>query len=236
MNYETRRRRVADVKKRAAQTETMFSQCRVMDCRKPTRAATSDGMDIKLCRSHHEFHQRHGSPYKGSYPASVLNPYRKAALIWIKANEDDRWVKQAVMSVAGLYQRAGQHVEAFRLRGLSPKDRARAHWARLRKAEVDPRLPVAAWLAVEMAIADDPQPVSANEFKQVQAAKLVHKLASGTHKRWEQERRDGSIHVEEKHWYPRSRGRVLRYIGEDLEKAVELLVDQRLEDIKSAYH
>lgn len=28
--------------------------------------------------------------------------------------------------------------------------------------------------------------------------------------------------------YPRSRGRVLRYIGEDLEKAVELLVEREL--------
>ena len=31
--------------------------------------------------------------------------------------------------------------------------------------------------------------------------------------------------VEERHWYSRSRGRVLRYIGEDLERVVELLVE-----------
>lgn len=34
--------------------------------------------------------------------------------------------------------------------------------------------------------------------------------------------------VEEKHWYPRSRGRVLRHIGEDIEGAAELLVEHHL--------
>ena len=72
---------------------------------------------------------------------------------------------------------------------------------------------------------------SASKFKWVQAAKLVHRMASGTHKRWEREQADPSWSglrtmtvVEEKHWYPRSRGRVLRHIGEDLARAVELLV------------
>ena len=39
--------------------------------------------------------------------------------------------------------------------------------------------------------------------------------------------------VEEKHWYPRSRGRVLRYIGEDLAKSVELLVEHHLKGLAS---
>ncbi|MFD2232764.1 hypothetical protein [Phaeospirillum tilakii] len=41
----------------------------------------------------------------------------------------------------------------------------------MRKAEIDPRRVVAAWLAVEMIVADDPQPVTTAEFKRVQAAK-----------------------------------------------------------------
>ena len=111
------------------------------------------------------------------------------------------------------------HVEAFRLRGLSPDARAQAAWARLRKAQIDPAAVVAAWIAVELAIAADPQPETKLEFKQVQAAKLVHKMASGTHKRWEA----GVGGVQEMHVYPRSRGRVLRHIGSQAQRAVELL-------------
>jgi hypothetical protein len=33
------------------------------------------------------------------------------------------------------------------------------------------------------------------------------------------------------HVYPRSRGQVLRHIGQDLEQAVELLVDHHLKEI-----
>ena len=68
----------------------------------------------------------------------------------------------------------------------------------------------------------------------MQAAKLVHRMASGTHKRWEQptlsvgaDGRSVTRNVE-LHVYPRSRGRILRHIGEDLEEAVELLVAHRL--------
>ena len=35
----------------------------------------------------------------------------------------------------GLYGRAGPFVEVFRLRGLTPQERARAAWARLREAK-----------------------------------------------------------------------------------------------------
>ena len=137
-----------------------------------------------------------------------------------------------MVGVKALYRRAGPHIEAFRLRGLSPRQRAWAAWARLRKAEVDPLEPVAAWLALEMAISNDPQPVGPIEFKRVQAAKLVHRMASGTHKKWDQPIwSDGRTQRVELHVYPRSRGRVLRHIGEDLEGAVELLADHQLRDI-----
>ena len=37
--------------------------------------------------------------------------------------------------------------------------------------------------------------------------------------------------VDEHHWYPKSRGRVLRHIGEDLERAAELVADHHVEGI-----
>jgi hypothetical protein len=99
-----------------------------------------------------------------------------------------------------------------------------------------PRFSLAAWLAVEVVIADDPQGDRHREFKQVQAAKVAHRMASGTHKRWQREvpaspqtGRLGKTAVEEMHVYPRSRGRVLWHIGRDLEKAAELLAAHRLD-------
>jgi len=239
-SWERHRRRKQDVKTRASTPNSMHNYCRVVGCRNPARAGTEDGLDHRFCRHHYDYHQRHGSPYKGSYTAQQLDPYRKAALSWLKTNEDDIWARSAVERVNGLYQRAGPAVEAFRLRGLSPRERAWAAWARLRKAEVDPRRPVAAWLAVELAIADDPQPVQTIEYKLVQAAKLVHRMASGTHKRWEQpvsSTNQGRLRKRtvELHVYPRSRGRVLRHIGEDMEKCVELLVEHHLQTIREAF-
>lgn len=202
----------------------MFSRCRVVGCQKPARAGTDDGLDTRFCRSHADHYSRHGSPYKRSYTAKEIAPYRKAAMAWLVANEGDIWVRSAVDRVESLYGAAGAHVEAFRLRGLSPEERAKAAWARLRKAKVDPRRVVAVWLAVEMIIRDDPQAETKDEFKRVQAAKLIHKMASGTHKRWD----NGPNGVRELHVYPRSRGRVLRHMGKDVETAVELLCDHHL--------
>ena len=237
---ESRQRRTEQVQFRAERPDHMHSYCRVIGCHQPARAGTSDGLDTRYCRSHADHYQRHGSPFKGSYPAAILNPYRRSALAWLLANEEEFWVKHSIAKIKGMYQRAGGRVEAFSLRGLKPQERACAHCARLRDHQVDPRLVVAAWLAVEMAIIDDPQPVSSNEFKRVQVAKVVHRMASGTHKRWEREKPHPLhpglppiVEVEEMHWYPKSRGRVLRHIGEGIEKAVELLVEHHLEAIRA---
>jgi len=223
-SYEYRQRRKHDVKQRASEPNHMYASCRAMDCPNPARAGTSDGLGHQYCRSHYDHHQRHGSPFKPSYKAKDLNPSRQASLKWLKAHPDDRWVAHAIASVKQLYQRAGPHVEAFRLRGMNPRERAWAHWARLRKAGIDPLKVVASWLAIEMVIRNDPEADWRQEYKRVQGAKVVHRMASGSHRKWTHERGDGSgTWSEEMHVYPQSRGRVLRHIGEDLEKACELL-------------
>lgn len=232
-----RQRRKVEVKARAGRPDLQYKYCRIVECRNLARAATSDGLDTRYCRAHADQLRRHGSPYKKSYLAKALNPYRRAALVWLESNREDFWVRNAVEQVHGLYQRAGQHEEAFRLRGKTAYERAKIHWARLRKAEIHPYLVIATWLSVEMVIRDDSQPVLTKEFKRVQAAKLVHRMASGSHRRWAQEIRDlhrpghTKLHITEMHVYPRSRGRVLRLIGQDLEQAVELLVDHHLKEI-----
>jgi hypothetical protein len=133
--------------------------------------------------------------------------------------------------VQALYEKAGPLVEAYSLRGLKPEERARAAWARLRKAEIDPRLPLAAWIAIEMITRDDRQGVTTNEYKRVQAAKIVHRIVSGSHKRWETARSDGKVTVTELHKFPMSRGWVLRHIGQQIERATELVVDKHLSEI-----
>jgi hypothetical protein len=99
---------------------------------------------------------------------------------------------------------------------MSPRDRAKATWAQLRKREVDPLEVVAAWLAVDMRLRDDLQPDRHQEYRYVQVAKLIHRMAGGTHKRWERERPDGSVETTELHKHPVSRGQVLRIIGRQL--------------------
>jgi hypothetical protein len=133
-------------------------------------------------------------------------------------------VANAAQRVEALYVRAGPYEEAFRLRGMPPKERARKAWARLRHHNVEPLLVVAVWIAVEMVIGADAQAVDTKEFKHVQAAKIVHRLASGTHKKWSQ----GAGGTKELHVYPPSRGQVLRHIGADVERAVGILASRAL--------
>lgn len=210
------------MKSRATAPSAMFSRCRVIGCSRPARAGTEDGLDTRFCRPHADHYARHGSPYRKSYTAREIAPYTAAAMGWLAANRSDPYVTDAVNRVTTLLRTSGPHVEAFRLRGLPPQERARVALARLRRAEIDPVRLVAAWLAIEMIIWDDPRAERKAEFKCVQAAKLVHRMASGTHKRWGEGAAAKELHV-----YPRSRGRVLRHIGEALQQACELLVEHR---------
>jgi hypothetical protein len=227
---ERRRHRKQEVAERASAVSAA-RHCGVLGCKNLTRAGAGQGLNNRYCKKHEEHHQRHGSPFRGSYGANRMNPYRRAAFDWLTTNPENFWVKNAIAGVEGLYHTAGRAVEAYSLRGLKPEERARAAWARLRKAKIDPRLPLAAWIAVEMIIRDDPQAVRTTEYKRVQAAKIIHRIVSGSHRRWEVPRWDGGVMVTELHKFPMSRGRVLRHIGEQIERVAELVVDKHLPEI-----
>jgi len=94
-DWTRKQRRQQEVKGRAAQPNHMYGYCRIIGCNKPARAGTSDGLDEKYCRSHAEHIQRHGSPVKKSYTGKELTPYRRAALDWILAHEEDVWVQNS---------------------------------------------------------------------------------------------------------------------------------------------
>ncbi len=208
---------------RATAVDPDAGRCKVYGCDELSRSAAGEGLDRRFCKAHADFYQRHGNPYRRSYSAGQLGPHRLAAIKWVKANADDIYVANAIQKVRGLYDSAGSLQEAYSLTGKDPAARANIAWARLRRASVSPQAVVAAWLAIELMCASDPQPVTGSEFKRVQAAKLVHRMASGTHKRWD--RPDGIL---EMHVYPSSRGRVLRHIGAALEEAMGLIVEHRL--------
>lgn len=96
----------------------MFTRCRVVGCSRPAGAGTGDGLDTRFCRSHADHYARHGSPYKPSYGAREVNPYRVAALAWLEANPNDTYVANAV----GAYGRREGNPEAvadYRRRLLS---------------------------------------------------------------------------------------------------------------------
>jgi hypothetical protein len=218
-----RQRRLADLRKRIKGPQDAYERCRAYPCTNSTTADRGEGLNRLYCRKHVEFNRRHGSYVKRSYGAGELRPFRLRALAWLRAHADDSGVRAAVVGVRRLYASSGAPVEAFRLPGRTPAERARAMWAQLRKREVDPTEVVAVWLAVDLRLRDDPQPDRHEEYRHVQAAKLIHRMAGGTHKRWEHARPDGGVVVTELHKHPVSRGRILRVLGHELAVACRKL-------------
>jgi hypothetical protein len=121
---------------------------------------------------------------------------------------------------------AGPVEIATRLRGLSPERRAKIALARLREANIKPERLLAIPLAVAALIEDVPATVHRTcEWRIVAIAKAAHRLASGTHRQWPVPQPDGRTKHIEMHAYPRSSGRVLRHLGEMIEKESELVID-----------
>jgi hypothetical protein len=117
------------------------------------------------------------------------------------------------------------------LRGRSAAYRARVAFARLREAGIGTERLLAIHLGVTALIEDDFGSHRVEEFRIVQIAKAVHRLASGTHRHWEMWNPRGAPVPIEIHAYPRSSGLVLREIGEALEKACGPLSREALAEI-----
>lgn len=224
---QRRQQRLANLRRRLANPQDAYEQCRAYPCTNATTADRGEGLNRLYCRKHIEFYRRHGSYVKASYPAGELRPYRKRAIATLQDHQHTLDVRSAIAEVQRLYRGSGAPVEAFRLRGMPPAERAKAVWAQLRRRKVDPLEVVAVWLAIDMRLRDDPQPDRHEEYRQVQAAKLLHRIAGGTHKRWERERVNGSTEVTELHKHPVSRGRVLRVLGRQVAKVGEPLSSGR---------
>jgi hypothetical protein len=126
---------------------------------------------------------------------------------------------------------SGRVEPATNLRGLSAAVRARIAFARLSEANVPACRLVAIYVAVAALIEDDWVSHRSREFQIVQAAKVAHRLASGTHRRWMMWNPKGEDVPIEIHAYPRSSGLVLRKIGEAMGKTVDPLVGVAVPEI-----
>lgn len=226
---EARTRRAAKVRARATyQSHAHFATCSILGCGRP-----STGLSISLCRQHLLHRQRHGSPFCKTPTGPTLAPYLKLALAYLAVHQRDPFIRGAISGLSELTACAGDVIPATRLRGLAPFVRSRIALARLREANVKPERLLAIVIAVHALIKHDPARTHRiKDWRIVAIAKAAHRLASGDHRVWEL-RDDGGRVVQrsEMHTYPRSTGRVLRYLGEAIEAECELVLDKHLEKI-----
>ncbi|TXJ25536.1 MAG: hypothetical protein E6Q28_04070 [Afipia sp.] len=158
-----------------------------------------------------------------------MKPYLAAATSYVRLRaESDRFIKEALAAIALLLEEAGPTEIATRLKGMSARRRARIALARLRVASIRPERFVAIVLAVTALIEEDPGSHRVKEFRTVQIAKALHRLASGTHKRWPFVDAYGRKRQTEMHAFPRSSGQVLRIMGRAVEKPCEWVVEKHL--------
>lgn len=220
----------AGLKKRLAQGAEYEETCAIPGCRNPTMRAAGNGLAAFHCRRHVEHKARHGSHWHGTYNTAELKPYLAAATSYVRLRaESDRFIKSAIGAIALLLEEAGPTEIATRLKGMSATKRARIALARLRVARIKPERFVAIVLAVAALIEEDPGSHRVKEFRIVQIAKALHRLASGYHRVWELTDEQGrSRKVSELHAFPRSSGPVLRLIGKAIEQPCEWVVDKHL--------
>lgn len=208
---------------------TGFRACAIPGCGKVTMRAQGTGLAAFHCRKHVEHKARHGSHWQRTYRAAELKPYVAAATSYVRLRaESDRFIKQALTDIELLLEEAGPTEIATRLKGMSATRRARIALARLRVAGIKPERFVAIVLAVTALIEEDPGSHRTKEFRVVQIAKALHRLASGYHRVWELQDQKGRSQKIELHAFPRSSGPVLRLIGKAVEEPCEWVVEKHL--------
>jgi hypothetical protein len=230
LSTSTRRDRKRDVKERAAAPATdVPARCSI--CGKPTTRAAGRGLAVYWCRAHLEKYLRNGDVVHSSYGAAERKPYEKAAGQWIKKNRDRPLIADAIRRLDGLLATSGRAIPATELRGLKPAERARAALARLREAGIKPERLLAIHLGIGILTREDPVAPGTTEFRLVQTAKIAHRLASGFHRTWEFPLPDGRTVPYTLHKYARSTGRVLRHLGERIERCCEHVAHDHLDEL-----
>lgn len=196
----------------------------------PAGNASGEGLG-RFCRKHLEHCRRHGDPLKGSYKAAQLLPHRRALAAWVKQNPDDHWLLKALQRIEGRIRGAGRAIEVRNLRGQPATEKARSVWARLRDRDVPPMDILTTILAVAMCHEADYQK-GKEEYRQVQIAKALSRMAGGTVKRWPTHYTDPRLPKEKVlRWFPASEGLVLRELGEQAETIAEFFIPDRIAEL-----
>jgi hypothetical protein len=146
--------------------------------------------------------------------AGDLKPYLTAARGVLRKHRKDPLIAQTVSGLQGLLDGAGRVEPAMDIKRQSAAFRARVAFARLREAGVQPERLLVIHMAVNALIEDDLGSHRVAEYRIVQVAKVCHRLASGTHRRWEWPG-GGSLAL---HVYPKSSGLVLRVMGREIDE------------------
>ena len=215
-----------------AKAQQGMERCAIPGCGRPTMLSAGAGLAAFHCRKHVEHRARHGSHWHGTYSATELKPYLAAATSYIRPRaESDRLIKQALSDITLLLGEAGPTEIATRLRGMSARKRARIALARLRVAKIKPERFIVIVLAVTALIEEDPGSHRIKEFRTVQIAKALHRLASGTHRSWPFVDAQGRSRTISIHAFPRSSGQVLRIMGREVEKTCEWVVEKHLASV-----
>ncbi len=223
------RRRLSSV------TERSSARCAIFGCGSITLGAAGKGLATFHCRRHVEHKARHGSHWHATYTAAELNPYLRTARYYVRSKgQSDKFISTALTRIAEALEEAGPTEIATRLKGMSAIKRARIALARLRVAGIEPDRIVAIVLAVTALIEEDPGSHRTEEFRTVQIAKAVHRLASGYHRVWDFEDHQGRMRKIQLHAFPRSSGPVLRIIGRLLEAHCEFVVERHLAAVLTA--
>jgi hypothetical protein len=203
-------------------------KCVILGCGRPTMRAAGQGLAGFHCERHVEHKARHGSHWHPSYRANELKPYLAAATSYLRPRlETDPEIKDAVSRLTVLLEQSPYEITT-RLRGLPAKTRAEIAFGRLRKRGIKPERLLATHLAITALLEEDPRSHRVRDFRLVQTAKAVHRLASGYHRVWPQQDQKGRTFRIELHAYARSTGRVLRLIGKAIEERCEWATEKHL--------
>jgi hypothetical protein len=190
------------------------------------------GLAEMHCRYHVQFRARHGSYWYPTYKAVDLKPYLDTASQWIKEHRTETFVAHSLIGLKGLLDSAGHAERAQDIKWRTAASRARVAFARLREANVKPERLLAIHMAVSALIEDDAGSHRVKEYRIVQVAKAAHRLASGTHQRWDIPKDDGSTRPIAFHAYPKSSGRVLRVIGAAIEESCSVVTQRDLQALR----
>lgn len=211
-------------------------RCTVPFCNRPTRAAAGVGLSQFLCTNCTQKRARHGSAWCPSIRAGDLRPYVKSAARWIRKHHKQTAVHYTLLGLQGLLDASGKVEAAMNIKRRPAALRAKVAFARLREAGIKTERLLATHIGVSALIADDPDSHRITEYRLVQTAKAVHRLASGTHRVWQFPMVDGTTRPLAMHVYPKSSGRVLRAMGKELEEicaGVSEMALQAVRDLKT---